>query len=171
MWIKAFLCQLLLCLVCAKVCHALKCDRTPEGISSIRSGSDGRFKLRILGEPDRFIPGENYTSNSCGIYLCLFHSKLPSLFRSVSLEGILRASHGLTHKFTGFFITAESDSPDAKTPSTPHEDDNRAGRFHIVMNAISKFSDKCQNLVTHTNSLAKSDVPVSFMLTISSSVG
>lgn len=45
-----------------EVSNALKCDRTPEGMSVLRSASDGRFKLRILGEPDRYIPGENYTS-------------------------------------------------------------------------------------------------------------
>ena len=71
----------------------------------------------------------------------------------------MRASHGLTHKFTGFFITAERDGPVASL-----QDDNPAGNFHIVMGAISKFSDKCRNLVTHSNSFAKSDVPVSFWI-------
>lgn len=79
----------------------------------------------------------------------------------VSLEGILRASHGLTHKFTGFFITAEQDGSDARTPPQKYEDDSAMGKFHIVMNAISKFSEKCRNLVTHTSSFPKSDVPVS----------
>ncbi|CRL03842.1 CLUMA_CG016464, isoform A [Clunio marinus] len=122
---------------------AIKCDRIPDGTLASRSSSDGRFKLRILGEPDRYIPGENYT---------------------ISLEGILRASHGLTHKFTGFYITAERDEQDsvATISSTKYEDDSFAGKFHIVMNAISKFSEKCRNLVTHTNSFPKSDVPISW---------
>lgn len=142
---------------------ASRCDRTPEGTLALRSPSDGRFKLRILGEPDRYIPGENYTSKVLSfkfIYSIKFF-----MFSSftVSLEGILRASHGLTHKFTGFFITAEQDIYDVKTPPQKYDDDS-VGRFHIVMNAISKFSEKCQNLVTHTSSFAKSDVPVSFQL-------
>lgn len=66
MWIQAFLSKLLLCFVIVidgiQDSDAVKCDRTPEGTSALRSPSDGRFKLRILGEPDRFIPGENYTS-------------------------------------------------------------------------------------------------------------
>lgn len=78
---------------------------------------------------------------------------------TVSLEGILRASHGLTHKFTGFYITAEKDVSEVKTLPLKYDDDS-VGRFHIVMNAISKFSEKCRNLVTHTNSFAKSDIPV-----------
>jgi hypothetical protein len=79
---------------------------------------------------------------------------------SVSLEGTLRASHGLTHKFTGFFITVETDSNDAKTPRQKYGDDSVVGNFHIVANSISKLSDKCSNLVTQNNSLPKSDVPV-----------
>lgn len=75
----------------------------------------------------------------------------------VSLEGILRASHGLTHKFTGFFVTAERDGSDAKAK---YDDDGSAGKFHIVMSAISKFSEKCRNIVTHTSPFPKSDVPV-----------
>lgn len=82
------------------------------------------------------------------------------LLSAVSLEGILRASHGLTHKFTGFFLTAETDNTDAKVSPQKYGDESAVGKFHIVMSAISKFSDKCRNLVTHTNSLPKSDVPV-----------
>lgn len=68
MWIKAYLSKLFVCFVVivyeTQVSDALKCDRQPEGTSAIRSPADGRFKLRILGEPDRYIPGENYTSKS-----------------------------------------------------------------------------------------------------------
>lgn len=69
----------------------------------------------------------------------------------------MRASHGLTHKFTGFFITAERDISDAKAK---YEDEASAGKFHIVMGAISKFSEKCRNVVQHTSPFPKSDVPV-----------
>lgn len=77
----------------------------------------------------------------------------------------MRASHGLTHKFTGFFITVERDASDGKTlstttPTASKSNDDSVGTFHIISHAISKFSDLCPNIVTHTNSLAKSDVPV-----------
>ena len=40
-----------------------KCDRIPDNQSVInKSQADGRYKLRILGDPERYIPGENYTS-------------------------------------------------------------------------------------------------------------
>jgi Reeler domain len=84
---------------------------------------------------------------------------------AVSLEGILRASHGLTHKFTGFFLTVERDVTDARILSTKLNEEN-VGTFHIISHAISKFSDLCPNLVTHANSLPKSDVPVSLMYSI-----
>jgi hypothetical protein len=80
----------------------------------------------------------------------------------------LRASHGLTHKFTGFYITVERDETDAKasssaaataTTTTKVREDN-VGTFHIISHAISKFSELCPTIVAHTNSLAKSDVPV-----------
>lgn len=78
MRVHASISKLLLCFVLVnieiKVTNASKCDRTPEGTSAVRSPSDGRFKLRILGEPDRYIPGENYTSKSSPSYfLYLFN--------------------------------------------------------------------------------------------------
>jgi hypothetical protein len=48
---------------------------------------------------------------------------------------------------------------DVKEPAKP-EKHNNVGKFHITMGAISKFSDRCDNLVTQTNLLPKSDVPV-----------
>jgi hypothetical protein len=40
-----------------------KCDRVPSENSANKSPSDGRYKLRILGDPEQgYVPGENYTS-------------------------------------------------------------------------------------------------------------
>lgn len=44
------------------VVSSSKCDRFPENSVNNKSPADGRYKLRILGDPDRYIPGENYTS-------------------------------------------------------------------------------------------------------------
>lgn len=41
---------------------ALKCDRVPEGAGANKSPADGRFRIRITGNPERYIPGEVYTS-------------------------------------------------------------------------------------------------------------
>lgn len=41
-----------------------KCDRIPENSTVNKSPADGRYKLRILGDPEKYIPGENYTSKS-----------------------------------------------------------------------------------------------------------
>lgn len=41
---------------------AIKCDRSPEGFSANKSPADGRFRLKITGNPERYAPGEVYTS-------------------------------------------------------------------------------------------------------------
>jgi hypothetical protein len=57
----------LVVLSCVLLAHhavsSSKCDRIPESQSAAnKSPADGRYKLRILGDPERYIPGENYTS-------------------------------------------------------------------------------------------------------------
>lgn len=81
-------------------------------------------------------------------------SKDVNSFVAVSLEGISRSVLSMPHKFTGFFITVEKDYSDIRP-------DGGVGSFQIpINNALSKFSEKCQNLVTHTNSFAKNEVSV-----------
>lgn len=43
---------------------ALRCDRTPEGYRPEKSPSDGRFMLKISGDPERYTPGERYNGES-----------------------------------------------------------------------------------------------------------
>jgi hypothetical protein len=40
----------------------MRCDRTPEGTTSSKSPADGRFRLRIAGNPEHYTPGETYNS-------------------------------------------------------------------------------------------------------------
>lgn len=40
---------------------AIRCDRSPEGFSANKSPADGRFRLKITGNPERYAPGEVYT--------------------------------------------------------------------------------------------------------------
>lgn len=42
--------------------EALRCDRTPEGSVASKSPADGRFRIRISGNPEKYVPGESYTS-------------------------------------------------------------------------------------------------------------
>lgn len=41
---------------------AIRCDRNPEGFSANKSPADGRFRLKITGNPEKYAPGETYTS-------------------------------------------------------------------------------------------------------------
>lgn len=135
---------------------ALKCDRTPEGSSANKSPPDGRYRLRIFNDPVRYIPGESY--NSKFSHKGAFISESLKAFIIVSLEGIHRFGQITPHKFTGFYLTVEKDSFDPR-PMGARSDDE-VGRFHITSSAVSKFSEKCQNLVTHTSSFPKNEVLV-----------
>lgn len=42
--------------------YSVRCDRTPEGHGASKSPADGRFRIRISGNPERYVPGEVYTS-------------------------------------------------------------------------------------------------------------
>lgn len=44
------------------VVSSSKCDRSPEASSAGKSPPDGRFRLKIINDPVRYIPGETYTS-------------------------------------------------------------------------------------------------------------
>lgn len=63
------------------------------------------------------------------------------------------------HKFTGFFITVEKDHTDARQAGLKGDDDS-VGMFQITSSAISKFSEKCADIVTHTSSFPKNEVLV-----------
>lgn len=42
--------------------YALKCDRIPDGAGATKSPADGRFRIRIEGNPERYKPNEVYNS-------------------------------------------------------------------------------------------------------------
>ncbi|KAG8250044.1 Spondin-1 [Homalodisca vitripennis] len=43
---------------------AIRCDRTPEGHVAPKIPADNRFQLKISGSPEKYVPGEGYTSKS-----------------------------------------------------------------------------------------------------------
>lgn len=40
---------------------AARCDREPEGRMAPKSPADGRFRIKVSGNPDKYVPGEVYT--------------------------------------------------------------------------------------------------------------
>uniref|UniRef100_A0A6B2EI24 Spondin-1 n=1 Tax=Phlebotomus kandelakii TaxID=1109342 RepID=A0A6B2EI24_9DIPT len=111
-----------------------KCERAPEGSGAVKSPADGRFRIRIAGNPERYTPGEMYT---------------------VTLAGI--RSMQVTHKFSGFMLAVEKEIYD---PAKDIGGIGSAGLFQLQGDTLAKFSDKCPNIVTHTSSLPKSDIQV-----------
>lgn len=50
------------CLFDYGTAYALKCDRIPEGAGAPKSRTDGRYRIRIEGSTERYIPSETYSS-------------------------------------------------------------------------------------------------------------
>jgi hypothetical protein len=44
------------------IISANKCDRTPEGFVASKSPANGKFRIRITGNPERYSPGQVYQS-------------------------------------------------------------------------------------------------------------
>ncbi|KAJ4450855.1 hypothetical protein ANN_02286 [Periplaneta americana] len=51
----------LLLVSCLRSTRAVRCDREPPGHTSLKSEADNRFKIKISGNPDKYVPGEVYT--------------------------------------------------------------------------------------------------------------
>lgn len=122
---------------------AVRCDRTPEGSGASKSPADGRFRLRISGNPDKYVPGESYT---------------------ISLVGI--RSMQVPHKFSGFFLAAERElslnRPELQGAGGGNGLHN-VGTFHLLGDALTKFSERCPNAVTQTSSIPKSEIQVNWI--------
>lgn len=84
-----------------------------------------------------------------------------SFYLTVSLEGISRFAQSTPPKFVGFFLTVEKDFSDVRQTGNY---DEKVGRFHISASAMTKFSEKCQNLVTHTSSFPKNEIMVTMAI-------
>lgn len=57
-----FGCLILWFLLVHSVNSVQKCDRVPDGVSASKSPADGRFRIRIQGNPERYRPSEEYIS-------------------------------------------------------------------------------------------------------------
>lgn len=126
---------------------AFRCNREPEGHMLPKSKGDNRFKIRISGNPDKYVPGEVYT---------------------VSLKGerILQTPQ----TFTGFMLVVEPSNDflpswvdglqrGMMVPMSDYSTRN-VGVFSLFGDTSTKFSDRCPNAIVQTSSIPKSDIQV-----------
>lgn len=131
--------------------YAWKCDRLPDGSGAKKSPADGRFRIRISGNPERYAPGDIYTSKTCN--LIKSYKRILIKYSLVSLAGI--RSMQIPHKFSGFMLAAEKEGYDGGRDGS-----GNSGIFQLLGDTLAKFSEKCPNVVTHTSSIPKSDIQV-----------
>jgi hypothetical protein len=63
---------------------ASKCDRTPEGFVASKSPANGKFRIRITGNPDRYSPGQVYQSE----YYCKLKKSKKKYFKKSAPKNI-----------------------------------------------------------------------------------
>lgn len=83
-------------------------------------------------------------------------------FIAVTLGGIKAIQ--FPHKFVGFSLAAERDLNDLRDYSMQQitqQQNFNVGVFQLFGDALTKFSEKCENVVTHTSSMPKTEIQVS----------
>ncbi|CAL4072077.1 unnamed protein product, partial [Meganyctiphanes norvegica] len=109
------------------------CSRAPHNTKTYKQNGDGRFRIKISGNPDNYVPGEVYT---------------------VSLEGERSQVYNV-RKFTGFLLVVEP----VRQPKD-HYQSRSVGTFQLYSDALTQHSDDCPNAVTHTSAVPKSEIQV-----------
>ncbi|XP_075211469.1 spondin-1-like isoform X2 [Lycorma delicatula] len=117
--------------------NATRCDRTPEGFIAPKSVGDNRFVLTVSGNPEKYSPNELYT---------------------ISLKGIRDPLSSHIPKFIGFTLVVETLAPPWMSPREVEA--RPVGTLQLYGDALTKFSDNCPNMVTHTSVLPKAEVTV-----------
>lgn len=59
-------------LIATQSVGGLKCDRQPEGSTAPKTAADGRFRVSVVGNPQKYVPGDSYNSE----YFKTFHMNL-----------------------------------------------------------------------------------------------
>ncbi|KAG5886702.1 hypothetical protein JTB14_015767 [Gonioctena quinquepunctata] len=110
----------------------------PEGVTAPRYKEDlGRYKIEISGNPDSYVPGEQYT-----IFL-----------RSVEFP------NGEQHKFTHYILSVLNE----KFEKDIESDTSVIGSLQLFGDTLTKFSESCQNAVVQTDPQPKTEVQVLWM--------
>lgn len=113
-------------------CQYANCNRAPPGTQFPKTPGDNGYKIKISGNPDKYVPGEIYT---------------------VSLQG-WRTQYSV-QKFTGFMLVVEtSHSPDDIYGL------QSVGTFQLLGDALTMHSDDCPNAISQTSSTSKSEIQV-----------
>lgn len=121
----------------AKSNYEPKCDRSPEGHVAAKSPADGRFRIRIVGNSEKYVPGEVYR---------------------IKLAGITKIED--PHKFLGFLLTAERHQSDDFRETFLNQGFTSAGSFHLLGDGLTKISEKCINAVQQSSAIPKSEIQV-----------
>ncbi|XP_044730866.1 spondin-1-like isoform X3 [Chrysoperla carnea] len=125
-----FLMVIVILNVVMPVCWGFRCDRIPKGRVPPQSTPDGRFEVKISGNPTLYVPGQVYT---------------------VSIEG---KTTGLApNQFIGFMLVAQ---PKDTTPQTYGIS---LGSFEPT-DSLAKYHDRCQNSIMHSSQVPKTKVQV-----------
>ncbi|GAB6030928.1 hypothetical protein CHUAL_007755 [Chamberlinius hualienensis] len=106
-----------------------RCNRHPTDTSSPKTSGDNGYKIQIVGNPEKYVPGESYTV------------KLNGFKTPVSVQ-----------KFNGFTLVVE--------PKIETQNSQDIGKFEILGDVFTKFSDNCPNAVTETSSMVKDEIQV-----------
>ena len=85
-------------LIATQSVGGLKCNRVPDGSTAIKSPADGRFLIRIIGNPVKYTPGESYNSE----YFEL-KNLMVNLFNSFMLNLNEKIGKVLKYHFTDFY--------------------------------------------------------------------
>nr|XP_018916487.1 PREDICTED: spondin-1-like isoform X1 [Bemisia tabaci] len=113
--------------------YSMICNRTPEGFSAFKSPVHDKFRIELSGGPNTYAPGENY---------------------KVTISGA-KGAHTV-QKFTGFMLVVEPAKPFSNYGSNP----GSTGTFHLLGDALTKFSERCPNMVTQTSAVPKQEIQV-----------
>ncbi|XP_047736020.1 spondin-1 [Hyalella azteca] len=111
----------------------ITCNRQPYHSHSEKTPGDNGYKIKISGNPEKYVPGEVYT---------------------VSLQGW--RTHYSVQKFTGFMLVVDSVSSAYPSIYGPQS----VGTFQLYGDVLTMHSDDCPNAVVHTSSSPKSEVQV-----------
>ncbi|XP_048525881.1 spondin-1 [Dendroctonus ponderosae] len=109
----------------------LRCDMIPEGVTAPKCAEQiDRYKIEISGNPDTYVPNEQYT-----------------VFLRTS------ANADPQNKFTHFIISVVNENPEKNIGS-----ENSIGNLQLYGDAMTKFSDSCQNAVVETDHQPKAEI-------------
>ncbi|PSN42107.1 Spondin-1 [Blattella germanica] len=115
---------------------AIRCNREPQNSHTPKSLTDNRFQLRVYGNPDKYVPGGEYT---------------------VSLRGQRSGRHRAT--FKKFMIVVEPSYGQTSPIVLGHRN---VGSLSLVDDTLTKHSTECPNAILQTSSITKSEIYVTW---------